>query len=95
MTTHSITEVILKHIMLQITSKIYTKNKKNLNEILKLHAAILLLVVWMPLLFWNDIAFVCSSDWSKVTSMLLGTSSRAERPQHKNKEAKILTGRKD
>lgn len=35
MTTHSITEVILKHIMLQITSKIYTKNKKNHNEILK------------------------------------------------------------
>ena len=51
MTTHSITEVILKHIMLQIISKIYIKNKKNLNEILKLHAAILLLVVRMPLLF--------------------------------------------
>ena len=95
MTTHSITEVILKHIMLQITSKIYTKNKKNHNEILKLHSVTLLLAVRLPLLFWNDIYFVCLSDWSKITYMLLDTSTRARRPQHKNKEAKILTGRKD
>lgn len=58
MTTQNITEMILKHIILliQITSKINTKNKKNHKETLN---CIRWLVVRLPLLFWNDIYFIC------------------------------------
>lgn len=36
---------------------------------------------------------LCLLVWLKITYILLDTSTRARRPQHKNKAAKILTGR--